>query len=69
MLHLQEQAIAVWDQASGERAAGRVPSVANFQTLLSAAQAQREGPATPDQGEEPASLRVDSGSLRKCVRP
>ncbi len=69
MLRVQEQAIAVWDQASGERAAGRVPSVANFQTLLSAAQAQahREGPATPDQGDEPATVRIDSGGLRRCV--
>jgi len=59
----------VWDQASGERAAGRVPSVANFQTLLSAAQAQaqREGPATPEQGDEPGTVRIDSGGLRRCV--
>ena len=67
MFRLQEQAIAVWDQASCERAAGRVPSIANFQTLLSAAQAQREGPATPEQGEEPATVRIDSGGLRRCA--
>ena len=62
---VQEQAIAIWEQAQGERAAGRVPSIANFQTLLSAAQAQREGPTTPEPAGE-ASVRADSG-LRRCA--
>ena len=64
----QEQAIAVWEQAQGERAAGRVPSVANFQSLLSKAQAKREGPATPEPAGEAATLRADStGGLRRCA--
>ena len=61
----QEQAIAIWEQAQGERAAGRVPSIANFQTLLSAAQAKRVGPATPEPAGEAGSLRVDSGLRRQ----
>ena len=65
----QEQAISIWEQAHSERAAGRVPSVANFQKFLSAAQAQREGPATPEQGEEPATVRVESGGLRRYAMP
>ncbi len=69
--HMQEQAIQIWERASGMRRVGRVPSIADFEKLLVVAHMQRTSIVQAEQhvATNPAAAAASYADMSVRCRP